>query len=126
MRKTSFSRRDWINSTAALALAAAGARPGKAAPVQERVEISDAVHLRYPEKLAGTQCVRDYIRDCRLAALAELKPSRSQIDRALALHGESIVCDTIGGHFEQADEQGLWSAAMGEIIRRKLKRHDIF
>ena len=124
MNKTPFSRRDWINSAAALVLAAAGTQPAARAHAYKKAESSGSVDLRNPERQAGTECIREYIRDCRQAALAELKPSRRQIDRALALHEESIVCDPIGGHFEQADEHGLCSAAMGEVIRRKLKRYD--
>ena len=124
MNKRLFSRRGWMNSAAAVVLSAAGTQPAARAHAREKVESSGSVDLRHPERQAGTECIREYIRGCRQAALAELKPSRRQIDRALALHEESIVCDPIGGHFEQADEHGLCSAAMGEVIRRKLKRYD--
>ncbi len=51
-----------------------------------------------PEDLAASPRVAECIRRAREAALAEINPSPQQIERALTLHHESIVCDIMGGY----------------------------
>ena len=92
-RKT--SRRQWLKTTGGLTLAAAGSQLGCAATGDGRDEAP--VDLRNPEKQAGTHRIKHYLRRCRELALAELKPTQKQIDRALELHEQTLVCDPMGG-----------------------------
>ena len=56
---------------------------------------------------------------CRELALAELKPTQKQIDRALELHEQTIVCDPMGGSLPAG---GLYSPALDKIALDHLAR----
>jgi len=75
--------------------------------------------LRNPEQQAGTERIKHYLRRCRELALAELKPSRKHIDRALSLHAESIVCDPMGGSLNSG---GLFSPELDKFAIAELAR----
>ena len=75
--------------------------------------------LRNPEQLASTQRIKDYLRRSRELALEELKPSPKQIDRALELHANSIVCDPMGGSLSS---DGLFSPALDKVAVGELAR----
>ena len=75
-----------------------------------------------PEKLAASPRVAECIRKAREAALAEINPSPQQIERGLALHHESIVCDLMGGYHKEfwSSMSGMFTRAMEDRIQRQL------
>jgi len=115
------SRRSMIKAAlGGVAGAAAVAPHARAAPKGD-----DPARLERPEDVAGTERIRNYIRRCREEALAELKPSTKQVERALDLHRQATVCDPMGGHSVQQGTKlwGLFSERMENYIRREMAKH---
>ena len=109
------SRRDWLKASGV----ACGASAGASLSCASAAAGNGTANLSNPEQQAGTNRIKHYIRRSRELALAELKPTRKQIDRALALHAESIVCDPMGGSLTAGE---LFTPALDKVALAELAR----
>ena len=113
------SRRDWLKASGVVSGTAVGAQLACTAAASGCDVSPNTADLRNPEQQAGTERIKHYLRRSRELALAELKPTSKQIDRALTLHAESIVCDPMGGSLTSG---GLYSPALDKRALSQLAR----
>ena len=117
--KQGLSRRDWLIASGDVGVAAASAQVVGTTTAADNKGSDEASVLRNPEQLAHSERIKHYLRRSRELALEELKPSQKQIDRALELHAESLVCDPMGGSLTS---DGLYSPALDKVALRELAR----
>lgn len=86
----------------------------------------NAADLHISDAIQPSRRTADYVGRAARAVLAELRPRKEQLEHGLALHRDSVVCDTMGGVDTGGPGRlyGLYSERMDEYAREQLARSE--